>query len=81
MTYFVLEIQVAQDGTPATLITNHSSRDEALSKFHLILASAAVSQLRVHSAIVITEDGGTLRSESFRHAPDPEPDGEDGEEE
>jgi len=67
MTYIVIEIQTNTDGTVGTLITAHSTRNEAEQKYHLILSSAAVSTLPTHAAVLMTNDGKQIYSQSYSH--------------
>lgn len=43
MKYIVLEIQTNVDGTIGTLIDSFDTRNEAESKYHLVLSSASIS--------------------------------------
>jgi len=67
MRYFVIEIQKYADGTAATLVDNFDDINAAWSKFFLVLASAAVSSLPVHSAVLLNETGFRIESRSFEH--------------
>jgi len=68
MKFIVLEIQTNVDGTIGTLINSFDTRNEAESKYHLVLSSAAVSQLPMHSASMMTSDGKLLACQSYTHA-------------
>ena len=63
--YFVIEIQISQGGAGSNLVTQHATKNEALSKYHTILAYAAVSELPCHSAVVLDEEGRTIAREAF----------------
>ena len=65
--YIVIELQTNADNAVADLVYQYASRDEAESKFHAILAAAAISSLPVHAAVILTNAGTLVRSESFRH--------------
>lgn len=74
MNYIVIEIQTAANGTVATLMDSFTDRNTAEQKYHLILSSAAVSQLPCHAAVMLTEDGRMVGSQAYKHAqPEPEP--------
>lgn len=60
--YIVMEIQ-----NDATLVNAYSSRDEAEAKYHTILAAAAKSTVKVHSAVMITSEGYYVKSECYKH--------------
>lgn len=65
--YIVIEIQTNADGTVSTIVTQWNDRNQAESKFHNILAYAAASELPVHSAVILTNDGLLLKNESYTH--------------
>lgn len=73
MNYLVMEIQTMSNGQVATLIhtenVNHQplSENEAESVYHTILASAALSDLPCHSAVMMTTEGIHLQSRFYRH--------------
>jgi hypothetical protein len=73
MKYIVLEIQTNNDGTIGTIITSFDTRNQAESQYHLVLSSAAVSKLPMHSASMLTSDGKMLACQSYTHAVEPEP--------
>lgn len=67
MTYIVIELQTNADGTVGNLVYAYTDRNEAEQKYHLVLSSAAVSQLPAHAAVLLTGDGRTLASQCYRH--------------
>ena len=67
MTYIVIELQTNSDGTVGNLVYAFTNRNEAEQKYHLVLASAAVSQLPAHAAVLLTNDGRTIASQCYRH--------------
>ena len=66
--YFVIEIQKQKDGAPANIVTSHESLAEAESKYYSILAAAAVSDLPVHGAIIVSEEAFPVRNQCYKHA-------------
>lgn len=69
--YFCVEIQTYQGGTGATVVTEHSAKNEALSKYHTVLSYAAVSDLPCHSCVVLDEEGRAIAREAFtRNVPE-----------
>ena len=54
--YIVIELQKNADGVVSNIVTDHPTLREAESKYHSILASAAISKLPVHSAIIVSEE-------------------------
>jgi len=67
MAFIVVEIQTAQDGSVGTLINSYDSRKNAESRYHQILAAAAISELPVHAAMLMTEHGKPIKYESYDH--------------
>ena len=65
--FIILETQTNANGTVSTIITQFSDKDQAESKYHQILASAAVSSLPKHTAFMLTDEGYVLKSECYRH--------------
>lgn len=63
--YIVLEIQKMSDTQLATLATSHETWEQANQKYHQVLAAAAVSGLPRHSAMLINEEAGTLKAETY----------------
>lgn len=67
MTYIVLEMQTNNGTTALVPPVVYYTRQEAESKYHLILTSAAVSQVEEHAASILTGDGRLVRNECYRH--------------
>lgn len=65
MQYLVVEIQ--RNETISSLTYAYEERNEAISKYHSILAAASVSSVPVHSAVILTEEGNAIKSESYNH--------------
>lgn len=84
--FYVVEIQNNINGEFAHLITWHWDDDptkaqlKAESKFHEVLAAAAVSNTLEHSAILFSEEGFPLMHQCYKHEPAPEPVEEGGNE-
>lgn len=70
MKYIVIEIQVNTDGTVGTLVTQFDNRNQAESTYHSILASAAISALPKHSAVILTDTGDIVASGCYVHRED-----------
>jgi len=43
------------------------SRAEAESAYHMILASAAISAVPIHTAVLMTNEGFKIASECYKH--------------
>lgn len=65
--FIVLETQTYNDGTVGTIIDNFEERNAAESKYHTVLAAAAVSTVPLHTAFMLTDEGYTIKSECYRH--------------
>lgn len=65
--FIVIELQTNDDGQVANIVTSYESRNEAESKYHSILAAAAQSDVRTHSAVVLDERGNLEKSEYYLH--------------
>lgn len=66
MNYIVNELQTV-GGTTAVLTNTYTDKNQAESSFHNILKYAALSQVEIHSAVMLTEDGRLVRQECYRH--------------
>lgn len=67
MTYIVMEIQANDLNTAVVPPITYTNLYEAESKFHQILASAAVSAVEEHTAVLLTSGGQVLRTECYHH--------------
>ena len=65
MKYLVLEIQSGD--TVSTIIDDYDNLNNAESKYHQVLTSAAVSDVPKHSAMIINEEGRVLKVECYIH--------------
>lgn len=63
--FIVIEIQT--NDKVSTLVTSYPDKDQAESKYHAILAAAATSKVKKHSAVLLTEDGYYVKSECYTH--------------
>lgn len=64
--FIVIEIQT-EDNTSATIVDAYPSKAEADSKYHTILAYAALSNVPVHSAVMFDAEGHFIKSECYKH--------------
>lgn len=65
--YIVIELQKNADGTLGNIVTAYENLREAESKFHNILATAALSKLPVHSAAILDETGMVYSQGSYEY--------------
>ena len=69
MKYIVIEIQKAADGTVAVPpINTYDNFFDALSKYHTVLAAAAISDVPVHTCVVLNDVGQEIRMDSYNKA-------------
>lgn len=69
--FIVIEIQ-AWNAEAATLVNSYTDRKQAESKYHQILAAAAISEVPKHSAVMLTESGTKIKNECYIHSAEPE---------
>lgn len=65
--YIVMELQKNADGHVSNIVTEHESLALAESKYFTVLASAAVSRVPVHSAVLVSEEGFPVKHQCYRH--------------
>ena len=63
--YIVIEIQTSN--TVATLVNAYEDRNQAESKYHQILTAAALSSVPKHSAVLMNDEGQTIKDETYIH--------------
>ena len=67
MNYIVQEIQTTNGVTALTSPFVYADRNAADSKYHTILAAAAISQVEEHGAIMYTHEGVLDKAECYYH--------------
>ena len=65
--YIVIELQKDAKGVVSNIVTSYENLAEAESKYYSILASAAVSKVPVHSAIIVSEEGFPVKHQCYKH--------------
>ena len=69
MAYIVLEIQkFADESVAVPPVATYESFFDAVSRYHTILAAAAISDVPVHSALILTDTGQEIRLDSYNKA-------------
>lgn len=63
--FLVIEIQKNDQGVVSNIVTAYSDKRHAESAYYTILAAAALSNLPVHTAMVIDDMGNTYHKESY----------------
>ena len=71
MNYIVIELQTT-NGVTSSLKDTFADFAHAEQKFHTVLAAAAVSEVTVHSAAMLTERGNLVKYECYDRTPAPE---------
>lgn len=68
MKYIVIELQkLTEDADVSTIVYPKNTKEEAESTYYSILASAAISTIPVHGAIIIDEMGNPIKNNSYKH--------------
>lgn len=67
MQYIVIEIQTDANGTVGNIVEAFRDKNQAESRFHTILAAAAVSTVPVHAAALLTNEGVQLGCMYYKH--------------
>lgn len=67
--YIVVEMQT-NGQTTATLTNAYTDKNTAYQQYHTILATAAVSSVEVHTAVILNDEGFIEDRESFDHRTD-----------
>lgn len=70
--YLVLELQTNTNGQVASLINQYDTQAAADNKYHTVLAAAAISQLPVHAAVMLTNEGYVIKNEVYNRPIIPE---------
>jgi len=65
--YIVVELQKNTEGLVSNIVTSYNTLAEAESKFYSILAAAAISNVPVHSAIIVSEEGFPVKHQCYKH--------------
>lgn len=85
--YYIIEIQQYLNGEFGHIVhfaydvNPSTARLKAESKYHEVLAAAAISQLPQHSATLLTSDGRCIMNQCYKHeVVQPEPEVEQEEE-
>ena len=64
----IIEIQHSVDGTTVCVTTTHATRAEAEQKYHTVLSFAAVSNVYIHSVVMLDAHGTRIKGETYYHA-------------
>lgn len=64
--YIVIELQTENDSV-SPIINSYSTINQAYQKYYSILSAAAVSSVKTHTAIIVSENGEIITADSFEH--------------
>lgn len=67
MKYIVIELQKDAYGLVSHLLSVHDTLEKAESTYYSILASAAINEVPVHSAIIVSEEGFPVKNNCYKH--------------
>lgn len=70
--YIIVELQTNNDQT-SNIVHTEPTFNEAMSTFHSILSSAAISNIEYHTALVVNEKGEYVDRRCYEHHPSPDP--------
>lgn len=79
-TYVAMGVKTTQAGPQTPSVRYFTDRNEAERQFYLYCAAACVSDNLVDTAILMTTEGFTLDTKTWKHEPQPEPTPEGGDE-
>ena len=65
--YIVIELQKNSEDVVSNIVTDHATIAEAESHYYSILASAAISNIPVHSAVIVSEEGFPVKHQCYKH--------------
>lgn len=67
MKFLVIELQTNADGTVGNLVWAYDDLNQAESKYHAVLAAAAISGLPCHACLLLASDGRLLNRGCYEH--------------
>lgn len=74
--FIVIELQVNAEGQVGNIVTSHVTLPEAQNKFYTVCAFAAISNIPMHSAVILDQMGVLIDRQSFVHPVEIEPEQE-----
>ena len=66
MNYIIIEMQTNGENTAIITTVKHNA-NEAEQQYHTVLAAAAVSNVDIHAACMLTERGNVVKYECYTH--------------
>ena len=65
--FVVIELQTTMDGQVLHIVDAFDNQDAAESKYHTILAAAAISTLPCHAACILSGEGFPVAHACYKH--------------
>ena len=65
--YIVIELQTDKTGHVSSILTEHATQQEAESKYHAVLSAAAVSEIPVHSCIIVSNEAFPVKYQCYKN--------------
>lgn len=65
--FIILEMQTNNDTTALVPAVTYTSKNEAESAYHLKLGGAALSDVNVHTVVMLDEHGNVVKREFYEH--------------
>lgn len=69
--YIVMESQTNSEGVVSTIVNQYENLNAADNKYYTILAAAAISNLPLHSAFILTDAGQLVKSYGYSNISQP----------
>ena len=66
MKFILIEIQ-DNNGVVGNIVRDYDNKNEAESAFYSVLSSAAISQVDIHSAVLVSSDAELYMSGCYKH--------------
>lgn len=64
--FSIIELQT-NGGTTLHIYQTAETREQAMSKYHSVLSSAAISNVEIHTCFVVDEQGRYIARECYEH--------------
>lgn len=70
--YILYEMQTTANGTALVPTQTFTDRNQAESAWHAVMAAAAISNVTVHTALLVDEHGNTIKRGFYEHGAEAE---------
>lgn len=65
--FYIIETQTNEDDTGSAIVTTKTDRNQAEADYHRVLATAAISNIYKHGAILMTDDCVPIMYMTYEH--------------